>query len=253
MLPALRFVVTVALVALSTTACTVPGYSFGGGGSGGADASTGGTSGAGGSGGTAGSGSGCHGDQDCSGTKPRCNTSTGQCVQCLPTDDTCPAGKYCAKASYSCQTGCKSNADCNAFDGGTGALGCDSKHRCSGCKTNGDCPLGTICNTTNTLCVAGCTATHGCANGQECCSGSCLDTSADVDNCGACGKKCPYDPTNSKPKCVAGKCGVTCDLGRTNCNSNLTDGCETCGACGGPVCTSSQTCQNGTCVSADAG
>lgn len=252
-----RSLVMAAILMGLATACGMPDYNFGGGG--GVDASAAGSGGMGGGTAEAGPDAGCHSDQDCSDpNNPRCNTKTGECVRCLASPD-CPAGQYCASSTHTCQQGCKSTAECNAFDGGTGALVCDSNHRCSGCTKDDDCPLGKICNTTSTQCVSGCTAQHGCYQ-QDCCSGKCVDTSFDVDNCGSCGHVCQFDPTNSTPTCGGGKCGLSCAQLTADCNGNLADGCEAdirtdpknCGTCKN-VCPGNQICQNRACTSADAG
>ncbi|MBX3208906.1 MAG: hypothetical protein KF764_27995 [Labilithrix sp.] len=76
--------------------------------------------------------------------------------------------------------------------------------------------------------------------------------SNDVDNCGACGNKCPseiYSPIGGvnidfrhlAPRCVGGQCTVECNSNDwADCNGRLDDGCETlvkgnpeaCGGCG---------------------
>lgn len=70
------------------------------------------------------------------------------------------------------------------------------------------------------------------------CGELCVNTSTNVGHCGACGVACAA-PANATATCVAGMCGLRCDPGRANCNSDPSDGCETqlftdlnCGRCG---------------------
>jgi hypothetical protein len=68
---------------------------------------------------------------------------------------------------------------------------------------------------------------------------------SDDDNCGACGRHCPHDPTftsqyQAVSQCVDGACRLVCAAGGADCNGLPEDGCETainsdprnCGACG---------------------
>src|SRR5262245_37465339 len=84
-----------------------------GGGTGGNVVSDGGggglTTGGGGSGGTP----GCETNDDCAVTPATsiCDVSAGECVECLPTDDPCELGLYCAPTKV-CLPGCNDDADC---------------------------------------------------------------------------------------------------------------------------------------------
>ncbi len=92
-----------------------------------------------------------------------------------------------------------------------------------------------------------------CANGLEDCNGVCADTSSDVQNCGACGVSCSF--AHGQPACVQGECSLaSCDDGWEDCNSDLSDGCETplntndhCGSCD-TSCTSPEFCFDGSCT-----
>jgi hypothetical protein len=89
------------------------------------------------------------------------------------------------------------------------------------------------------------------------CASSCVNLQTDITNCGACGTACP-SAANSSRMCSAGNCGITCNAGFSDCNSNAADGCETniatsvnnCGACG-VVCSAANgnaSCNAGACV-----
>jgi hypothetical protein len=90
-----------------------------------------------------------------------------------------------------------------------------------------------------------------------------IDTSSDMENCGACGTSCTND--NGTTRCTAGACTPTCAAGFDSCDGNPQNGCETnigtslmnCGACN-KVCAlkhATATCDTGVCkiTSCDAG
>jgi len=92
-----------------------------------------------------------------------------------------------------------------------------------------------------------------CSGGLTNCSGDCVDTGADPENCGECGIICTFD--NATPLCDAGNCAMgDCDLGWGDCNLDPADGCETnvmgdrenCGSCGN-ACPQDLGCLNGNC------
>ena len=80
------------------------------------------------------------------------------------------------------------------------------------------------------------------------CSGQCVDTTSDVDNCGGCGQGCT--PSNvSEAECVSSACTYTaCASGYGDCDGNTANGCEAnlntdpshCGSC-------SSSCSSGLC------
>ncbi|MBX5481236.1 MAG: hypothetical protein IRZ16_05210 [Myxococcaceae bacterium] len=99
-------------------------------------------------------------------------------------------------------------------------------------------------NTTPTPNPTTCTSDSDCgSDGQRCCDGECIDVTADVNNCGACGAVCTAD--SAEPACIAGSCHVgACHTGFADCDGNAANGCEVsllddannCSACG-MVCT----------------
>ena len=79
-------------------------------------------------------------------------------------------------------------------------------------------------------CVDGCSEDAPCAGDELCCDGMCLDTSADDRNCGSCGNMCS-GAVGATGHCEASSCVIECDVGRTDCNDDPSDGCEGAGGC----------------------
>lgn len=172
---------------------------------------------------------------------------------CRTTPDSCPGGQYCAAATGTCKTGCKTSAECNAMYDAS-VFTCDTtKHRCTGCRSDNDCPLGLVCGA-GTECVAGCTATHGCDMGEACCSGTCFDLEFDVSHCGSCDMACDPMPANATSQCFNAVCRLSCDAFMQDCNHDASDGCEVdvrtdsqnCSVCGNP-CTGDSSCVERAC------
>src|SRR5262245_10010587 len=163
----------------------------------------------------------CRQDLDCHDPKRRhCDVrGGGRCQPCLPSNDDCEPGWYCAQAAgdYGCVPGCRRDADCIALgDGGVNAVHClPDTHQCVACLADGHCPPGAIC-AANT-CVPGCNAQHACDGGKSCCNGACVDPMVDVANCGMCGAACNQ---GAAPTCCGGGCA---DIAADPIN---------CGACG---------------------
>ena len=156
-----------------------------------------------------------------------------------------------------CSTVCSfanATAGCNS---GVCALGaCDAGYaNCDGAAANG-CEINlktdpAHCNSCSTVCAytnASATCSNGtcaigtCTAGFANCDGSpvngCeVNLTSDVNNCNACGTKCPT--TGGTPVCTAGACGystcgaglATCPPGAT-CATNTTNDVNNCGGCG---------------------
>ena len=176
----------------------------------------------------------CNVDLDCKDpARPRCSPAK-KCVECTRTPDTCPAGSYCNEL-FQCTLGCKKESDCQLSPA---VPHCEAtRHQCVECVIGGaPCMGGKTCSPSGT-CAESCSSPGTpCAKGL-CCQGLCVDTAADLLNCGGCGTSCVN--TNGTPTCASGACAWTCASGFTHCDSGNT-GCETntrsdpahCGACG---------------------
>ncbi len=84
-----------------------------------------------------------------------------------------------------------------------------------------------------------------CASGRTRCSGTCVDLSGDVANCGACGVRC-----SGTQVCAMGVCGTSCAAGATNCSGacvNTANDPAHCGACAN-VCAAGVPCVGGACT-----
>ncbi len=82
-----------------------------------------------------------------------------------------------------------------------------------------------------------------CLPGQMLCNGTCVDTSVDVLNCGACGNVCPLGKA-----CNNGTC--SCLAGLNLCNGTCTDtsfDLRNCGKCGN-ICPPGKDCIKGECI-----
>ncbi|MEI8255303.1 MAG: hypothetical protein WCJ30_06470, partial [Deltaproteobacteria bacterium] len=212
----------------------------------------------------------CRSAADCAGDPAGavCDLSTGRCVSCLPSEDTCPAGQHCDPSTSACADGCHSDDGCAVAasedggvsdargDGGLGSRVCDTiGHRCVQCLGDGNCPAGTLC--VGEVCVPGCGPGRSCAGGATCCDAACLDTQSNVAACGACGQRCTV--ANGSPACAAGRCTVAaCTAPFADCNGDPADGCETdasstvsdCGVCGHACAFAGATseCRSGVCA-----
>jgi hypothetical protein len=173
-------------------------------------------------------------------------------------------GNVCGSAngSASCVSG-NCQLACNA-----GYSNCDNV-TANGCEINtqtnpancGAC--GNVCpNAPNSspICSGGVCGISACNAGYSNCdnlaaNGCEVNTTADPNNCGACGNVCPLAAHVVSTACFSGTCVMgSCAAGYSNCNGNPSDGCEinvvtdtnNCGSCG-HVCASGHACSGGVC------
>jgi hypothetical protein len=204
----------------------------------------------------------CTGAADCR-TDPMlsvCDVTTGQCVQCVATSDTCPAAQHCNATTQRCEAGCRNDDGCTAVMGSDAGMAARTRcdvvaHRCVDCLTNDHCPVGMLCAAN--VCSPGCSATRGCPSGQACCGSACVETATSLAHCGRCDGRC--DVANGLPICLAGSCSVAgCTAPFGDCDRSATNGCETdtrtavahCGACGSACrvpANATATCEGGRC------
>jgi hypothetical protein len=168
--------------------------------------------------GTGGAKPACSADSDCASPTPVCDTGTGECVGCLPANDTCDQGQWCNPQTNACEVGCTDASDCGAD------ATCDpNTHQCVACTTNADCAAGTIC--VSSTCVPGCAPDHDCDAGFTCCGSFCADLTNDPNHCGACDTACS-NQANGTGVCNGSQCGLQCSGAYADCNGVLADGCE---------------------------
>jgi hypothetical protein len=201
----------------------------------------------------------CASNADCPGRA--CDTAAGRCVECVTSDDACPADRHCDGATHTCVPGCRADEGCRATsaDGGTAgpAQRCDpARHECVACVTDGHCPPGNLC--VGNLCVTGCNDRQPCPTGRTCCDGACVETDSNRAHCGGCGMQCAL--AGASPGCNNGHCVVsTCNDGLGDCDLDPTNGCEVdvratvahCGGCGmacAPRANAAPTCDARRCV-----
>jgi hypothetical protein len=196
----------------------------------------------------------------CSGATPVCNAGvcSATCGGLSNCSNACVNLQTNAANCGACGTACAPGQTCTA-----GACGCAAPSTlCGGACTNtqtdplncGGC--GKACTGASPVCQSGaCVAmcTNGftsCGSGGGCCctlsvcSGQCVNTQSDNNNCGVCGKAC-----GAGNSCQNGSC---CTTGQTNCGgtcTNLLTDTNNCNACGN-VCPAGHTCVNGSCCGA---
>jgi hypothetical protein len=179
----------------------------------------------------------------CPGNCANLSLDVNNCGGC---DRVCPFG---LNSSPTCSSGicgltCSPTfVDCD----GNPSNGCEvnvltSPSNCGGCGQT--CPSGQnsspVCNFGT--CGLFCPFPFANCNGNPN-SGCEINTTNDVNNCGACGNIC--SSVNGSPSCTNGNCGIVCNPGFGNCNHNANEGCETnlatdilnCGSCGNAVST----------------
>ena len=187
---------------------------------------------------------GCESDL---GTPAHCGTCANACPQRPHATSSCTSGT----CGFTCVSGW---ADCNG-------------QAVDGCETNLSLPA--TCGTCTKACTTPAHATPTCSAGTcgfNCVSGwsDCNAVAADgcetdlslPSHCGGCSTVCTVG-AHGTPACDGTSCGITCDGGWANCNTQLADGCESdltlpthCGSCL-KLCLaaahSTATCSGGTC------
>lgn len=157
----------------------------------------------------------------------------GKCRECTQEPDDCPANSYCLPTNE-CAPGCKSDEECAQLSPDTAPRCNTQRHQCVQCLEHAHCDGELRCSPSG-VCTSTCT--DSCADpAKTCCGGFCLDTNADVLNCGGCDQPC--STTNGAASCATGQCAWTCNPGYSHCASGNT-GCETntatktdqCGSC----------------------
>src|SRR5437762_9265113 len=156
-----------------------------------------------------------------------CPTGQHLCTSSNGPTNTCanPAGGNYGDACRGC---------CTSGDCGGATPTCVNGTCQAGCAVAGDCPA--LAHTTATCpsgaCVYACNTGFANCDGTESTNGCNVDTTTDVNDCGACGLACSNNNIPS-PSCVAGVCTGHCADGYVDCNGNRqSDGCETAATCG---------------------
>jgi hypothetical protein len=160
-----------------------------------------------------------------------CGVCTTMCPLRMNAVAVCTAGT----CGYTCNAG---YADCNGVAG-------------DGCEipTNTDPNNCGVCGTACTgalnappTCIGG-SCIFTCASGWADCNmihsdGCEINVNTNPNHCRTCTNVCTSVP-NASPTCMGGACGIVCTTGYADCNSDLSDGCETsiatsvtnCGSC----------------------
>ncbi len=158
----------------------------------------------------------------------------------------CAGGTPCSQAN-DCASGACYQESCTAVCSGS-STECDGDYG-SECETNtntdaehcGGCDMPCVLSHAEPLCSAGECQIRTCLAPYDDCDGvaenGCeTNLSTSPEHCGTCEEACPA--LNGTATCSAGRCGISCDEGKSDCDPQLS-GCETetssnvahCGGC----------------------
>lgn len=149
-------------------------------------------------------------------TDPNFGCGVGDCRAC---DGTNASAVVCANVAG--QPGCRSTcragyAHCTEDAGGGCETDLSKKANCGSCGNTCDAGV-PYCARTDAGDGFGCVAS--CPTGLDKCGDECVSTSDNVDNCGACDKRCTA-PANAHPTCFGGACNYECNVGAHRCGAD---------------------------------
>lgn len=171
----------------------------------------------------------------CNGACADLKTDVANCGKCA---NACPMGATCVQGNCQCaMTQTKCAAAC--VDLKTDVANCGKcANACAG-PDGGTIPGGGTWTCANGTCAI------VCPMGKTECTGACVDTKTDNDNCGMCATPC----TAMTEQCVEGQC---CKVGETVCSGTCTNTNTdplNCGGCGKPCPAQTPVCNGqGTCI-----
>jgi len=181
-------------------------------------------------------------DMDASSCTTMCNgmcvdtkTDSNNCGRCA---NACPMGATCVQGSCQCAGG-MSKCGTSCVDTKTDNANCG---KCN--ATCGGADAGMIMGGGKWQCMNG-SCSIACPAPTVECTGACVDTKTDINNCGMCGTACDMQ----KEQCISGMC---CPMGQQVCNSMCTDtqtDANNCGMCGMKCPMNMPSCGGGKCSS----
>lgn len=162
-----------------------------------------------------------------------CTDTQKDAANCGGCAKPCDAGWFCNQGAcvVQCDPG---QAACN---NACTVLATDPKN-CGACGTPCPAPVNAAATCDASACGFACLAGYRDCN-VDASDGCEIDLQGDTQNCGDCGAICA--PANATAACVSGGCTIgTCAAGHTDCDADVTNGCEidtagdpaNCGGCG---------------------
>lgn len=171
------------------------------------------------------------------GCETNLNTDVLNCSTC---GKTCPAGggtPNCVAGACGVSNCSGTLADCD----GQSSNGCEAdlatdSNNCGSCGTQCAATNATVACASRTCTITGCATNFADCN-KLYADGCEANLKSDVNNCGGCSNVC--SATNGTPSCNQALCSITCKAGFDDCDSKVSNGCETalntvsnCGGCG---------------------